>query len=63
MPVQNLFFLRFYLFIYREREGREKEQEGNINVWLPLTHPPMGVLACNPGMCPDWESNWQPFGS
>ena len=23
---------------------------------------PSGDLACNPGMCPDWESNWQPFG-
>ena len=23
---------------------------------------PTGDLACNPGMCPDWESNWQPFG-
>ena len=21
-----------------------------------------GDPACNPGMCPDWESNWQPFG-
>ena len=21
------------------------------------------VLAQNPGMCPNWESNWQPFGS
>ena len=21
-----------------------------------------GDLAHNPGMCPDWESNWQPFG-
>ena len=20
-------------------------------------------LARHPGMCPDWESNWQPFGS
>ena len=25
---------------------------------VPLT----GDLACNLGMCPDWESNWQPFG-
>ena len=25
--------------------------------------PPMGDLAHKPGMCPDWESNWQPFGS
>ena len=24
----------------------------------PLT----GDLACNPGMGPDWESNWQPLG-
>ena len=23
----------------------------------------IGDLACNPGMCPDWESNWKPFGS
>ena len=32
------FFLRFYLFIFRER-GREGERERNIDVWLPLTHP------------------------
>ena len=24
---------------------------------------PTGGLACNPGMCPDWELNQQPFGS
>ena len=24
--------------------------------------PPTGDLACNPGMCPDWELNQQPFG-
>ena len=24
---------------------------------------PQWGLACNPGMCPDWESNQQPFGS
>ena len=23
---------------------------------------PNGDLACNRGMCPDWESNWRPFG-
>ena len=23
---------------------------------------PPGDLACNPGMCPDWELNQQPFG-
>ena len=25
--------------------------------------PPTGDLARNPGMCPDWESNWWPFGA
>ena len=24
---------------------------------------PIGNLACNQSMCPDWESNWWPFGS
>ena len=24
---------------------------------------PIGDLAHNPRMCPDWGSNWQPFGS
>ena len=31
--------------------------------WLPLAHPPTGDLTHNPGMCPDWELNWSPFGS
>ena len=25
--------------------------------------PLIGDLAGNPGTCPDWESNWRPFGS
>ena len=28
-----------------------------------IDHAPNGGdLACNPGMCPEQESNWQPFG-
>ena len=23
--------------------------------------PPTGILACNPGMCPDWELNQHPL--
>ena len=30
---------------------------------LPLMHPALGNLAHNPGMCPDWESNRQHFGT
>ena len=47
-----------YLFIFRER-GREGEREGEkhqgvVDSSTPLTGDP----AHNPGMCPDWESNW-----
>ena len=27
-----------------------------------LSSTPTGDLACNPGMCYEWESNLQPFG-
>ena len=30
-------------------------------MWLPL-EPPTGDLACNPGMCPDWELKLRSFG-
>ena len=45
-----IIFQRFYLF--SEREGKEKERDRIINVWLLLTCPPTGDLAHNPGMCP-----------
>ena len=46
------FFFKIYLFIFRER-GREGEREREKDTWIPHTH--------NPGMCPDQESNQQPF--
>ena len=56
-------FLRFYLLIFREK-GRERDREGEKHQCVVASHaPPTGDLAHNPGMCPDWESNWQPFGS
>ena len=37
--------------------------EGEKHQCLVASHtPPTGDLAHNPGMCPDWESNWRPFG-
>ena len=58
---QLLFFFFKMRFVFRER-GREGDREGNINVWLPLTHPLLvGDLAHNPGTC--WEWNWRPFGT
>ena len=54
----NYGILFFFEILFLDRGKGER----NINVWLPLAHP-TGDLARNPGMCPDWESNQQPFGS
>ena len=45
-----------YLFI-----NRGKGKERNISV-VASCLPPTKDLACNPGMCPDWESNWWSSG-
>ena len=55
--------LFIYLFIFRE-VGREGEREGEKHQCVVASHvAPTVDLACNPGMCPDWESNHRPFGS
>ena len=38
----NSFSKRFYLFLERG-EGKEKERERKINVWLPLARPLLGI--------------------
>ena len=57
--------LFIYLFIYLCLDaGREGEREGEKHQCVVASHvPPSGDLACNPGTCPDWKSNQQPFGS
>ena len=57
-PFLDFFFIyRFYLFILDRREGEEHQ-------CLVASHmPPLGYLAHNPGVCPDWESNQRPFSS
>ena len=53
-----------YLFLERGKEREETQVcQRNIN-WLSIAHPqpPTRDLACNPGVCPDWESNWWLFG-
>ena len=50
--------LKKILFIYFSR-GQEREKEGEKHQCVVASHtPPTGGLACNPGMCPDWEWNW-----
>ena len=50
----TLFFLRFYLFIFRER-GRKGRERDKYQCVVASCTPPAGHLACNPGMYPDWE--------
>ena len=58
-----LFKKTFYLFIYFRDKGRKGEREGEKHQCVVASRvSPTVDLACNPGMCPDWESNWQPFG-
>ena len=39
-----IYYLKVSFILFLERgEGREKEREGNISVWLPLTWPPLGT--------------------
>ena len=53
-----VFFKRFYSFIFKQR-GRKR---GKHQCMIASCTPPTGDLACNPGMCIEWESNRWPFG-
>ena len=60
----SLYFLnfkRFYLFIFKEGKGRKKRGR-ETSMCGCLSYIPSGDLVCNPGMHPDWELNWRPFG-
>ena len=60
--ISVFFFLRLKKFIFRER-GRKGEREGETYQCVVVSRAPAtGDLARNPGMCPDWESNWRPLG-
>ena len=64
----KIFFFKDFTYFLLDREGegeREKHQYArNTSVHWSVDYctPPTGDLAHNPGMCPDWELNWQPFG-
>ena len=73
LRTQGLSCSIFYFFniLFLERgEGREKRREierernmgvGEIHRWVASCMRPTRDLDCNPGTCPDRESNEQPF--
>ena len=49
----------FFFFTERRREG---ERQGEKHPSVVVSHPsPTGNLACNLGMCPNWELNCDPL--
>ena len=60
--VSSFLFLINILFIYFQRgEGREKERQRNINVWLPLVRPLLRTWPTTQACTLGWELNRQPF--
>ena len=59
--LSTLFFFKIFFFFLDRREGREEEGGKHLCV-IASRAPPAGVLACNPGLCSDWELNLWPFG-
>ena len=53
---------RFYFNFFRERGMAGKREGEKHQCVVAFKAPPTGDLTCNPGMCPNWELNWQPFG-
>ena len=43
LPDKSLFLKKFILFIFGDKEGKEKEKERHIHVWLPLARPLPGT--------------------
>ena len=58
MPGIYLFFKLIYFYIDENGE----RMRGKYHSVVASCTPPPRDLAHNPGMCPDWESNQQPFG-
>ena len=51
--------LLFFSFLERDREQERETSKCGCLLSAPYWGPD---LAGNPGMCPDWELNWGPFG-
>ena len=50
---EEAFLKKDFIYLYREGEKHPRV--------VASYAPPTGDLAYNPGMCPEWEPNQQPF--
>ena len=54
----SFFFKIFLINLFFRQRGREGQKEGEKYQGVVASRaPPTGNLACDPGICPDWESN------
>ena len=61
LPSFKIFFK--VVFIHFQREGKRSREGEKYRCVVATPAPCTGDLAHNPGMCPDWELNQQPFDS
>ena len=56
-------FLKEFIYLFLEREeGREKERERNISVWLPIMHPQLGTWPAPQTRALTGNQTGKPFG-
>ena len=61
LPRLDYIFWRCLINLFLDK-GTEGEREGEKHQCVVASCVPcIGNLACNPGMCPDWEWNLRPF--
>ena len=59
-----LVFFKYFIYLFFRERGREGERKAEKHQCVVASHVASTEdLAHNPGMCPDREWNWQPFGS
>ena len=57
-----IFFKRFIYLLLDRGEGRGKEKERNINVWLPLVRPPLSTWPETQARTLTRNQTGEPFG-
>ena len=61
---KSMYFKQDFIYSFPERgEGREKERERNINVWLPLICPLLGTWPTTLACALTGNRTEDPFGS
>ena len=61
MNLINIILFKDFIYLFLERGEGDREKHCCVRETVASHMPLTRDLACNPGMCPNWESNQQPF--